>query len=62
MSAGLTEEERAAEARYLTATLDSLRALHANAVAEERRLAAEIERTEAALRAIGENRGGVLTP
>jgi cell division septum initiation protein DivIVA len=58
----LTEEERAAEARYLTATLDSLRALHANAVAEERRLAAEIERAEEALRAIGENRGDLLTP
>lgn len=48
-------EERAAEARYLTATLRGLRALHANVVAEERRLAAEIERAEEALRAIGES-------
>jgi hypothetical protein len=38
-----------------------LRAFHANVVAEERRLAAEIERAEEALRAIGENRGDVLT-
>jgi succinylglutamate desuccinylase len=51
----------AAEARYLTATLGSLLALHAHAVAEERRLAAEIERAEEALRAIGENQGDVLT-
>ena len=54
-------EERAAEARYLTATLRGLRALHANVVADERRLAAEIEQAEEALRAIGENRGAVPT-